>query len=342
MDPFPVTVRSTNGNVTYQQMLGALEYEGPAQWRVPAVLIVGLMTTLPLDGGRTITLIGRDDNFIGISAGKVKAKFNLIKGEWPLFPEIEDIATFTAATDFATKADQVAWATHPDHAPLSGVHLSGDYLIACDKYVMARIPCEAPLDKPTTAPLKELSRLIANGTDVKVKAHDGKLYVMLDAETQATTTIYQEPYPKIERLIRTNYSGHVEFSKQELLDAIQRQLVLVKGDRYPKLNLKFISDGDAGVQMVLDMDVPGRGRLQDTIDCKGTVDGDEFEVWAHPVWIQNALNGAHNEQVKLDFGPKALDNLRLSDDKGYECVMNSIRKDQEPPKTEKSEKTEDG
>lgn len=332
MDPLPVTIRSTNGEVTYQQKIGALEYDGPARWRIPAVLFAGLMSTLPLDSGRTITLIGRDDPFVGISAGSVKAKFNLITGEWPIFPDIEDITTFSSASDFASKADQVAWATHPSNAPLAGVHLDGKWLIGCNKYVMARIPCTAPIQEPLTVPLKELSRLIAHGTDVKVKAHDGKLYIMLDAETQATTTIYGEKYPNIEKLVRTEFGGTITFQRQELIDAIQRMLVLVKGERYPKLLLKMTSDGDGGVPLVLDMDVPGVGRLQDTVDTRGEVTGDEFEMWVHPIWLQDALNGARSEKITMGFGPTALHSLYIKDEKDYEVACSAIRKDAPEPK----------
>lgn len=335
MSSHPVVVRATNGDVTYQQRVGALEYDGPAQWRIPAPIIAGFLTSIPLDGGRTITFIDKEeDKSIRIVAGKVKAKFNMIVGEWPIFPDLEDPATFASASDFSQKADQVVWATHASTTPLSGVHLTGEKLLACDKFKMARIPCVVPLDKPTTVPLRELSRLLANGTDVKLRAIGSKLYIMLDPETQATTTIYTENYPDVEVLVRNNYSGKISFSRQELLDAIGTQLVLVKGDRYPKLNLKMLSDGDAGVSLTLDMDVPDVGRLQDSIDCKGTVDTGDFEMFIHPVWLQDGLNGTKADRVEMQFGPTALDSVYITDDKGYETVVSAIRKDNPAPKTD--------
>jgi DNA polymerase III sliding clamp (beta) subunit (PCNA family) len=325
-----MTIRATDLDCTYLQHVPAVSGKGdPTTWRLPSTLFAGMVQSLPLGNDSTVMLTDRGDGFIRLKSGKWMAKLNTLKPEeFPDIPEFDD-TDMTPATEFATKVEQVSWATDPKSAVLAGVHMDGTRLIGCNTYALAVVPCEVEIAGPTTVPLASLATILKNATDVKIRSVEKALQIGLDAETQATTRLIEGSYPQVDKVMREDFVGSVTVGKQAFLDALNRMLVLVRTDRMPAIELLF--DGTGIVKMLtFDMEVDQVGRMQDTIDVSGDWDG-ECALHVKPQMLVDAVSHSRDDTVVIAFGhedqfkSKKLP-IRVADSRGYVCYVMPIVK----------------
>lgn len=292
-----LVIRTTDLSSTYRQEVAA-DVDGEATWRLPSVLLAGVLTGLPMTPGGSVTL---DDSGltaeVKIQCGTAKSRLRLITGDFPQW-EPFDAAALAHIADFGQRVEQVAWATDPKGTVLSGVHINGDRLIACDLYKVCVVPLVVPVEAPITAPLLTLAALLKNAGDVSLQATENKLHLLLDPETQATTNLIAAGYPNVERVMRDDFMGTVTINRDDLQSAIDRMLVLVAGDRYPRLKVGF---GD-GVVM-LKMEDEQAGVMQNEVDCKGG-QADTFIIELTPRSFIGALSHANHPEVVISYGPK--------------------------------------
>jgi DNA polymerase III sliding clamp (beta) subunit (PCNA family) len=263
------------------------------------------------------------DGAIRILSGTVAVKLRMIDG---VFPTIEpfDNAGLADSGDFSQRVSQVAWAVARDSSILSGVHVDGHHLIACDRQVAALIPCVVPLPRPVTVPLTAISSILKNASDVRIGATDRNLLIQLDQETQATTKLYEGAYPDVKALKRADFIGKVNLPRTQMVEAISRMMVVAKSERLPVIKMTL----NYGIvkSCVLDLQVADTGhRIQDTLDVTGDF-SDPFEIFLSPAMLVNALENARDESVLMEFGHSdptktSLASIRFTDTKDYEVLL---------------------
>lgn len=324
-----VVVSSTDLDVSYRQTLVPTQITGErTDWRIPSVLLAGLMTNLPLGSGTSCTFIDTGtDSFIRIKSGSVAVKLHMIEGTFPTIHEFDD-SGMVGGNDFARKVSQVAWAcAKQGDGLLSGVHVNGTHLIGCDRQSAALVPCVTELDSPVTVPLWILAPILRNATDVRVGSDGTHLNIQLDSETQARTTLLVGDYPNVLSLRRSDYTGNVLFDREAFNESVQRMLVIGRSDRMPRMKLSF----NSGLvkSCTLDLEVEGAGRIQDTIDVTGSY-SDPFEILFTPKSLVDAMASSSKEKVTMEFGHPdpargPLMPVRLSDETGYEVLLTPRR-----------------
>jgi len=332
VDPIAGTaeIMSTTRDISYYQKLVTTDAKGDvAAWRIPAAMLAGLVAQLPMGAGATVQFVDRGDKAIRIVAGSVKVKITLIEMEG--FPTVRPFPTdeHVPANDFAKKVAQVAWATARDNSILSGVNVNGTHLIGCDRNIAALVPCTVGITEPVTVPLSTLSNILKTATDVGVEAVDKRLHIMLDSESQASTTIIEGDYPKIDGLRRTNYAGKCIIPKTAFVESLERLLIVARSERLPACTFTFTP----GLMrtLVLDLETDDAHRIQDTIDVSGDFD-EPFTVGFTPTYILPAIQNSKEDMITLEYGggsdpaKAALLPCRITDVSGYEVLIATRRK----------------
>lgn len=321
-----VVLEATNNDTTYRQTLWASKGTGDVTtWRIPSVMLANIVSTLPMSEGSTIDLIDRGDSAIRLSSGRVKVRLATMDPAG--FPIIEttDPAGTLPANDMAMKVAQVAWSVEKAQgSPMSGVHVDGKRLIGCCHYSVAVVPCEVPIDHPVTVPLFLLGPLLKQASDIRVKATDKRLHIMLDAETATTAGLIEGMFPKVDNVMREDFNGSMQVNKQAFMDSLNRMLTLGRADRVP--TLRFVVDGSGLIKtLTFDMEIEGVGRMQDSIDISTEFTG-TYEVFFNPNMVQQAVDVVRGDMATIDFGhadaQKApMSSVRVSDKHDYKCYI---------------------
>lgn len=313
-----VTLMSTDLTVTFRTVISILGMELNEEifWRLPAALFTGIVSALPMAAGSTVTLAKSEkESWVYIIAGAAKSKLAPITlGSYPIIDAF-DPEGMMPTPGLASRLSQVSWACASGDTVLAGIHMNGESLIACDKAQMATVPCIVPLESPVTAPLTAVSGLLRTAVDVTLRATDKRLEIMPDPHTQLTSLLYADPYPDTSKILtREIFTGQVTVPTEPLLAALNRMMVLVRGERLPRLRLKFNGD------LNLDMDVEEVGRMIDKIETSSS-EGPEFEIEVTPSSILDALTASGRSVMKIDYGPTPASPLRFKDDNGLLALI---------------------
>jgi DNA polymerase III sliding clamp (beta) subunit (PCNA family) len=322
VDPYnvnePVLVKATDLEVTIRQHVNVLEMGDEAvTWRLPASLLHGIMSTLPMGSGNHVKLWDTGDSNVYFQCGKTKAKLRQIGGDYPAIPAF-DPALLVPAANLAQRLAQVAWACdgRGSGGVLSGVHMDGDFLFACDRASLAMVPCVVPVDRPVTAPLSDISAIIKNTSEVSIRASDRRLELMPDPYTQASSILFVEEYPNVKGLIRDTHTHELTVNSAAMLATLERTLVLVKSERLPTTTITI---GDAFLKM--EMDVPEVGKVVDEIEVIGGSTGEPFVMAFSPQTLKESLHASGRPTVTIQYGPDALSPVKLKDDAGFFSLL---------------------
>jgi len=311
----PIVVKATDLESTFVARLPAVEAVGAAgSWRMPSNVIAGFLSNLPMSAGQPVKLEAKDDVLL-LRAGRTKCRLRTIPGDtFPRFDEF-DSTGLEVVTNLAQRVQQVAWACQHDAGVLAGVHIDGERLVGCDKVKLAEVPCAVPVETPITVPLQALSGVMKNTAEVRMRATAEHLQLMTDDDTQATSVIYADPYPNVAglRAAADRHPHAITIGVEPLMQVLQRQMVLCKGERYPAVKLTF-SDGAFAVEM----DVPELGAIEDELDCDGG-STTSMEMWFTPTILLGALQVAKAPSVTISYA-EPLKPLSVSDGTGYRCL----------------------
>lgn len=317
----PVTVKSTDLESTFLTRLPAQKGSGDASaWRLPAGLLAGFLSQLPMGPGSTVTLSDKQDK-ISLKSGRTRANIHTIDASsFPRFAWF-DGSELKAVSNLAQCLQQVAWAVDSDGGTvIGGVHIDGKRLVACDRTKLAEIPCVVSIDDPITVPLQALAGTMRNTAEIKVRATDKRLLLMTDQDTQATSRIYAEPFPSLDSLrSRVEQNPHsIEVSVEAFSAVLKRQMVLCRGERYPSVKMTL---GDGVIS--IEMDVPDLGTMEDEFDCKGGSLVSTVILFS-PTLLVSALGAARTPIVTLTYdGP--LHPVAVVDGAGYRCIAAPMR-----------------
>lgn len=308
IDPIKTTkhiyVKATDLDTTYLQRVPVLLIEGEDDlWRFPSQLVAGVISNLPLGIGSEVTLERTGPSEVTVKCGRKRAKIRLYDADD--FPTVApfDPTGMAKVEMFPTRLNQAAWATDPESAILSGVHIDGDSLIACDRTRLVVVPCKVPVVEPITVPLSSIAPVIRNAGTIEVRATDTRLQMMPDVDTQITCLILAATYPNVKGIMRTSFDGKIDVDREMLLDSLNRMMVMVKTDRYPKVVLTIHKD-----YIGLYLGESESGEMFDELDAEGGPLPDspqELVIMFTPSTLINALTASTRASVTIEYGGTA-------------------------------------
>lgn len=319
-----VVVRSTNMEIFHMAWIDTVEMEGdPVIWRVPSRVFNGVVGSLPIASGNTMTL-EQIENRLHLSAkpGRTKAQFGLIDHEyyptWPAF----DPDGLIPATDLGGRIAQVEWAAAKTGEPLNGVHLDGKMACSTDKYRLAITPLKIDgLDEGITVPAGVLGQILKQTGEVMIGV-DGvgdtkQLLIMPDEHTQVRAIVFGLKYPKVNRIAETHraYPAMVRFDKTELLELVSRASHFEEGNRVPTLQLIL-----GNQEIAVFMQERDRGLLGDVLEVPGQIEHPRVRFNFTPRNFTDIFTNCPNDKVVFGYNPdKPTGLVYCTDEAGYEA-----------------------
>lgn len=299
-----VTLKSTNLNVFYLEVVDAIEVTGDGVWRFPSGIFAQVMAKLPIGSGKNVTLEQKGGE-VHLKSGRTTAKFRTLESAYYPAWEAFDPEKLEVVPNLGARIQQVEWAAMTDHEVIyAGIHMDGTHVMATDRIRMAITECEAePIFRPITIPAGILKPVISNLRDVAVGIDDGMFLLMPDVATQIRTRIYDRDYPPIKRSLERTWATSVKVRKAPLLEIIDRAVIFAQRERDQKLTF-IIGKGEIAV-MCADSEI---GLLGDAIELPGQCSHGRHKVMFTPKNLTDALNAAPSEEVELHYDP---DNAKL-------------------------------
>lgn len=294
------TIRSTNLDLWYLEVVDTVTVEGTGMWLFHAGTLAGVMAKLPIGSGKTVTLEQTSQGEVSLKSGRTTAKFRVRAATYYPTWEPFDPEALEVVPDLGARIKQVEWAAETSHsAPSAGIHMDGEHVIATDRIRMAMVECEAKevIYKPITIPAGILKPIMTNLRDVAVGIDDGMFLMMPDVSTQIKTRIYDRDWPNVKAVFtRFDWNTSAKVKKAEILEIIDRATVMVAHDRSPKLDF-IIGKGEIAV-MCSDVDM---GLLGDIVDISGYADHPRHKVPFTPKNLVDALAAAPSEEIEVFY-----------------------------------------
>lgn len=318
----PVIVRATDLNIFSMEWVDYVDVEGDkTTWRVPSKLFTQVITGLPIGTGKQITLeevTQGAHSFLQVTAGRTKAKFNLMMTdhypEWPVF----DPSGLLKASDLGGKLAQVEWAAaKTDSTPeLEGIHFDGEHCIATDRYRLAMTEMKVPgFTVPVTVPAGILGSILKQTGEVSLGIQGQQLLLMPDEHTQIRAILFGREYPNVMRIAKRDHPSKVKVKKAPLLEMMNRAASFAGANRTPTLRM-FIGREEIAVMM----DNIEVGLLGDVIDVPGFATHPRIEVLFTPKNIIEPITYAPNEEVEICYDQDDPYKIMLiNGGSGYEC-----------------------
>lgn len=311
-----VVMKATDLEVTLRMVVNALEVGDEAcRWRIPSRLLFGIINTLSIASGNQIELVDTGDGEIYFRCGKTKAKIRQIRGDYPLIGSF-DASQLDTVDGLSQRLNQVAWATdRQSKSILSGVHMDGTRLVACDRSRLAIVPCAVPVSEPITAPLWELAAVIRNTQEVAIGADENRVLLMPDDYTQATSVLLKGDYANFEPLLVDKTEHELTVPCEALSTVLDRTLVLAKEERETSTNITF---GDGCVTVDMQSEI---GKVVDELEIEGGHTGEPLKMRFDAEMLRKAIDASGRPRLKIRYGPHALAPVRITDDDGFFVLM---------------------
>jgi DNA polymerase III sliding clamp (beta) subunit (PCNA family) len=319
----PCIVRATDTEVLYTETIDVLHAEGDqVSWRLPSMLVANVLTNLHKGN---VTFTQQSTNEVLITSGRMKARMVLMDSlSYPRW-DITDLSGLVTAPDFGASITRVEWAASKSGpAPLNGVRLDGKYIMATDRYRVARTPCEIELPNgPIVIPAWSIGRLLKPVGDVLIGMAGTLFVAMPDDWTQVKTVTIAEKYPEIERIFDIEYEEKVTLSKPELIEKIGKAAAFAGADREPIITL--IIGLEEFAVMLYNREV---GLYGDVIELPGEAEHPRFQVKISPDMLTSALSNAPGNKIIFKYNPTNIKlPLGIDGEHGYQVWV--------APRTEK-------
>jgi DNA polymerase III sliding clamp (beta) subunit (PCNA family) len=316
----PCIVRATDTDVFYMETVDVVQATGDkVRWRLPSQLLANVIGTIPATAGKNVTFAQNSPSQVEISSGRMRAKLNLNAN--PFYPEWDttDGLSLRAAPNFGGNITRVEWAASKNGpAPLNGVHLDGEYIVATDRYRIARVPCLIDLPNgPVTIPAGSIGQLLKQMGDVLVGVDEMLFVAMPDDYTQIKTITLGQEYISLRKITSLTYGERIEFSKALLVDKIQKAGNFAGADRSPVLSL-YVGKGELAVFMSNEE----VGLFGDVIELPSQADHPRTQIRFTPKMLLDALNNAPNDKVAMEYEPLNVKRpIHIDGDSGYEVWL---------------------
>lgn len=299
-------LRATDLNVMYREEIRDVVDLGDeaGAWRVPAHLLDGIVSGLPLD--KEVTFKDEGNQTVRLYCGRKQAKLRTMPVD--LYPSWERVERdgLKPVPGFSERVAQVAWACDTQNVPFTGVNLDGTHANATDRHRLARVPLDVPLEGPVTVAMATLAPILKNFPgDVSIAATPEQLMLTVGDEIEARCVLFAQGYPDVTKVLRDDFTFEAKVPREELYDAIQSMLVLVKNERYPLMNFEF----DEGA-IHLFMSVPETGDMADVVEAEFD---STFDIKFTPNYVLQALEAAQSKFVTWSMGPSPKAMTRIQD-----------------------------
>ena len=298
-------IRATNLELFYTEWLdSSVESDDKIAWRVSSRFISAIAGGLPIGSGKTVTLSGDDSTgMVTLKSGRITShlpKLNMKSyPNWGIFsPD-----ALTPCNGFAHAIEKVQWAAARDGSvPLSGVHFTGEQVIATNRYMLGVMPLEMSAPEPFTIPGSVMAQLVKSNdtsgtTLVALDPDTKKLFVMPNQHSQIQVVTYAVAFPNIQPIFRQIGDGTLRAGKQDLLDLLQRTETLSNIDRNPKLSVWIGKDQIAAQSMLENHD---GAMLGDVIECSGA-DHKRSRYSFTPANLIAAIQNAPGSEVEISY-----------------------------------------
>lgn len=295
-----VQVRSTNLEVFYTERVDYVD--GPAEpvsWRIPAQVVTGIVSSLPIGTGRTVTL-RQVDRMLEMTSGRTTGRVGLMPWDnypmWDPYTEEESAVVSQMGRALA----QVEWACARDGEPLTGVYLDGQHMVATDRYRAARVPCEVPIlqGRAVTVPVKLLTPILRHAGDVRVGISGNFLTISPDAHTQIKCIAFDKNIPDPKAFAALQYDSSILVSRDQLVEMVNRMMNVAKGSTDEPRVTMLLGGGQ------LTLRVPGAHPgefVQDSIELPGQCEHGPLMLRFLPKNINDAVGRAPDEKVQLHY-----------------------------------------
>lgn len=298
-------VRATNLDVYFMEVVDVVEASGDdTRWRIPSRPLDAILSNQIASGGnKQVVFESSDtDRRLSILCGRMRAGLNLIDNSagYPDFDVAEDLE-YVTATAIGQAIERVSWAADKNGSDvLAGIHFDGDYVMATNRYKIARWPLQVTLDHPVTLYAGILPQLLRQRGEVRL-AVDGNMMVLEpDDYTRISVNTLGNEYPNVKRIMREDYPQEVTVRKDLLVAAINSVMAVTGADRDPRLTIFF---GVEQIAVYLRNDE--EGFVGDIIDVSGQIPHPRYEIGFGPANLLEALAHAPSDKVTVKYDPDA-------------------------------------
>lgn len=309
-------IRATNLDVFYSEVVGCVESEGDdVVWRLPSQLLAAVLGKLPIGSGKQIKF-SQDGNKVNVTSGRLRVIMNLADAtyypEWDMF----DGSSLSTVSGLGGRLSLVEWAADSGaQPPYNAVYMDGEYLVATDRYKVARVPMKVDLPHPVVVPAGLLGASLKSMGDTALGVSGTMLHLMPDDFTQIQTVIFDVQYPPVSSVMRTDYPVKVEVPKVQLIDMLDRANQFASADRSPLLRMYF---GKSEIAAMMANDEIGL--IGDAIEVPGQIPHRRCEIKFTPKYIIDAISKSPNDKVTLMYDPEnANRTVYVDGGSGYEC-----------------------
>lgn len=310
-------VQATNLDSFYIESIDVVTAEGAStRWRLPNML-AKVLDAIPKAPGKTVKFTkdpttGR----VKIESGRMRATLGLIDVDF--YPEFEMYeGEFSTTSGVGVRIEQVAWACgKAGTEPLTGVHFTGQHVIATDRYRVARVPLHMPISSPITVPAGMLATILKRNGSVDVGATEHQVVFKVHDGCHVYSAIYASPYPAIEkRVTGFTYDGEVRVRKAEFAGLITLATSVVEGDRMPLLQLII---GRSEIAAFMNGQEAGIG---DVLDAPGQASHPRISLYFNPGYLLDAINKAPGDNITFSYQNKneSMQPVKVADGSGYEA-----------------------
>lgn len=309
--------RASNHAVHYSEVISALKISGDdVRWRLPSPSMAAVIGSLPIRNSHPVVMT-QEGSRIRITHGRLTATVALMDNDnypsWGAF----DNSNMSMVSGLADKLSLVEWACDKDTPPLSGVYADGKYLVGCDRYKLARVPCELDIPHPILIPTGILGGILRNTGATGIAVVDGKLQVSPDDHIQVQTLLYDSKYPPLGPVTTTNYEHQVFLRKDQFLDKLNRALEFAGSDASHTLKITFGNE-----EAMISLENSEIGGLTDVIEIDGQAVHDEMYFNFTPRFLIDSVAKCPGDMIMIKYDDPAKGPLRavyLSASDDFEC-----------------------
>jgi DNA polymerase III sliding clamp (beta) subunit (PCNA family) len=332
LDEWEITVRATNLDVYRMEWTSALEISGEhaTSWRVPTPIFATFINGLSIASGSKVIMEDKVEGparILHVSQDKRRARFNLMDMTYYPVWEVFDPADLTSSLDVGGRISQVEWAAAKTGAPLSGVHFTGDDVMATDRYRLAHAPLSVPgVTTPVTVPAGILGSLLNQTGEVSIGLTESQMLLMPDEHTQIRCVLFGDPYPDLTKILSNKtYPNVVKLKKTPTLEVMNAIMAFGGADRLPVMDIHFGKEA-----LVIKVEESGSALGADEIAVPGQCQHDRVLIKFTPKNLMDAIQNSPNETFDLHYNPEKIKGFILIDGgSGYTC---RVMPRSDPPK----------
>lgn len=324
----PVTVLASDGTIFYTEAISIVESSGePVTWRLPSVALAAIVSNLPMRSGSTVKLEDRSGKeSVFLQAGRTKVKLAQIDPSG--YPTWEPFQSdkYTMIPSIGKLIARTRWASADSSGTLKSVFITSDGLYSTDRFKIARYLIQTGMQETVIIPNDQLSKILPRDGDVKVGSSGNVFILYPDEFTQIATSVYNESEFPVGRVLDADFKYETNFSKQEMLSALNRALAFDSNNRQSIITL-VIGKGEIAI-VTTDKEI---GLFGEQIDASGSAleHSPMVRMQVGPVTFRNMLLSLTSDSVKMFYNnPEESPRVLVLRDGAYSCALALSKRDE--------------